>query len=68
VKALQILEESIGKSASHKHLASLNERQSEASRMLQRWRIFFIAVEELFGWKQGEEWGVTHYLFSPKHL
>ena len=29
-----------------------------------RWRIFYIACEELFGFNGGEEWGVSHYLFQ----
>ncbi|MCB9362030.1 class I SAM-dependent methyltransferase [Candidatus Woesearchaeota archaeon] len=27
------------------------------------WRVFFIAVSELFGYDQGKEWQVYHYLF-----
>ncbi len=26
-----------------------------------RWRLFFLATEGLFGDKNGEEWGVSHY-------
>ena len=33
---------------------------------LQRWRIFFMACEELFGWNGGSEWLVCHYLFRPR--
>ena len=31
-----------------------------------RWRMFFIAVSELFGYNGGNEWFVSHYLFSKQ--
>ena len=31
-----------------------------------RWRIFFLAVSEMFGIDGGREWGVGHYLFKPQ--
>eukprot|EP00850_Spirogloea_muscicola_P015760 SM000123S25872 [mRNA] locus=s123:330872:333590:- [translate_table: standard] len=30
------------------------------------WRTFFIAVAELFGFSNGEEWLISHYLFKRK--
>ena len=35
----------------------------EARRWWMRWRIFFMAVSEMFGMDGGREWGVGHYLF-----
>lgn len=35
-----------------------------ADRALQRWRMFFLAVSELFGFGQGNEWFVSHCLLE----
>jgi cyclopropane-fatty-acyl-phospholipid synthase len=37
----------------------------EATRWLQRWRMFFLAVAELFGYADGAEWQVTHCRLKP---
>lgn len=31
-----------------------------------RWKLFFLACSELFGYAKGTEWYVTHYLFSKR--
>lgn len=38
----------------------------KAELWLQRWRLFFLATEGLFGYGQGDHWGVSHYRLRPK--
>ena len=49
-KALTVLEKIYGK--------------NNAVMWLNRWRIFFMACAELWGYKGGKEWFVSHYLFK----
>ncbi|HUR42227.1 MAG TPA: cyclopropane-fatty-acyl-phospholipid synthase family protein [Verrucomicrobiae bacterium] len=39
---------------------------AEADRWVQRWRMFYMAVAELFGYREGSEWGVGHYRFARR--
>ena len=50
----------------HRHAAAQALGADEDPRRLGRWRLFFMACEELFGWNGGREWLVCHYLFEHR--
>ena len=40
--------------------------EPEPRLQVRRWRLFFLAVAELFGYGDGEEWGISHYRFRRR--
>jgi cyclopropane-fatty-acyl-phospholipid synthase len=54
--------------------ANLTEHRDELLAILRdrrrfhRWRVFFLACAELFGYARGTEWGIAHYRFERREL
>ena len=42
--------------------------QDRSKLWFQRWRMFFMACSELFGFNNGDEWHVCHYRFHKKSV
>src|SRR5579863_5481525 len=55
--------------ANHKEITRLLVQVYGADARLwrRRWRLFYLATAGLFGYAEGEEWGVSHYLLAPTH-
>ena len=47
---------------------SLEAARALTDAFVARWRVFFLACAELFGYGGGTEWLVSHYLFSKARL
>ena len=40
--------------------------EAEARRLLAAWRLFLISTTEIWGWRDGNEWMVSHYLLERR--
>jgi cyclopropane-fatty-acyl-phospholipid synthase len=52
------------RAAEVKAICAATYGERNAGIWLHRWRLFFMACAELFGYRQGQEWWVGHYLFE----
>ncbi|KAF2531644.1 hypothetical protein F2Q70_00033436 [Brassica cretica] len=49
-----------------KEIMEMTYGKEEAVKWMVYWRTFFMAVAELFGYNNGEEWMISHFLFKKK--
>jgi cyclopropane-fatty-acyl-phospholipid synthase len=52
--------------ASVERIFSKHYGRTATRQWIHRWRIFILACSELFGYKEGTEWGVSHYRFRKQ--
>jgi cyclopropane-fatty-acyl-phospholipid synthase len=52
-RALRVLEHALGDGG-------------EAARTLAGWRLFLLSTREMWGYRDGQEWMVSHYLLEPR--
>ena len=48
-------------------ILKLTYGRNEATRWFNRWKMFYLACSELFGFNRGSEWMVGHYLFGKRN-
>ena len=58
--------QTLSESDSLAELLYLAETDYDSLDDFQRWRLFFLACSELFGYRNGNEWWVTHVRMSPR--
>ena len=40
--------------------------ESDARILLGGWRLFFLSTREIWGYRRGDRWLVSHYLLEPR--
>jgi cyclopropane-fatty-acyl-phospholipid synthase len=40
--------------------------ERRAARALAGWRLFLLSTEQMWGWRDGQEWMVSHHLLAPR--
>ncbi len=40
--------------------------ERRAARVMAGWRLFLLSTEQMWGWRDGQEWMVSHHLLAPR--